>query len=78
MKCKIENVKCKRYVFAAQMILIVGFADTLILHFALCILHPLPKTAQQTEIFSPFHSSFFASKTTKRQTYYCAIHIILI
>jgi len=40
----------QRKVFAAQMIFIVGFADTLILHVALCILHSLPKAAQQTEI----------------------------
>jgi len=33
-------------VFASQMIQIVGFADTIILHFALCILHSLPRAAQ--------------------------------
>jgi len=46
MKCKIQNEKCKMNVFAAQMILIVGFADTIILHFAFCILQSLPRTAQ--------------------------------
>jgi len=33
-------------VFATQMILIVGLADTIILHSAFCILHSQPKAVQ--------------------------------
>ena len=47
---EMQNAECKMNVFPAEMIIIVGEADTIILHFAFYILHWAAQAARQIPI----------------------------